>query len=162
MVGLRPMTEPEFQAFLERSIPDYARDKIQAGTWAAEEAFEKARQAHASLLPQGLSTPRHLLFTIELDGRPVGNLWLAVEGSPGRASGFIYDVFVEPPYRRRGVGYAALRLLDAEASRLGARTLSLHVFGFNLAARTLYEKLGYEITDVNMTKNLDGREEIHG
>lgn len=151
-MNLRRMTELEFRAFRERSIPDYAQDKIQAGSWGAEEALEKSRQAHSGLLPQGLSTPDQHLFKIELDRQAVGDLWLALEGRPDHRKGFIYDVFVESPYRRRGLAEAALRLLEGEAFRLGARSLSLHVFGFNGAARALYEKLGYEVTDVNMSK----------
>ena len=33
-------------------------------------------------------------------------------------------------------------------------SISLHVFGHNRVARALYEKLGYETTNVNMTEKL--------
>ena len=42
----------------------------------------------------------------------------------------------------------------ARPSRQGLETLALHVFGHNPGARALYEKLGYEITNINMAKHL--------
>ena len=47
-----------------------------------------------------------------------------------------------------------MRLLEKEALGLGVSGLSLHVFGYNLAARALYQKLGFEITNINMSKAL--------
>jgi predicted GNAT family acetyltransferase len=37
---------------------------------------------------------------------------------------------------------------------MGLKTLKLHVFGSNHVARKLYETVGYETTNVNMSKNL--------
>lgn len=37
----------------------------------------------------------------------------------------------------------------------GAQSLGLNVFGFNSAARGLYESLGYEETSVKMKKSLN-------
>lgn len=154
MITLRKMNEGEFESFLARSIPQYASEKVKAGNWSAEEAIERSRQEHASLLPQGLATPDHHLYTIALDGEPVGDLWLAVQQMSGGATGFIYDVFIAEPFRRRGIAWQALKLLENEAARLSIGKYSLHVFGFNTAARALYGKLGYEITNINMEKTL--------
>ena len=151
------MTETEFTAFLERSIPEYADEKVKAGNWAAEESLQKSRESHAKLLPHGLSTPDNYLFTIEHDGKTVGNLWLAIQHRPDGPIGFVYDVYIAEPFRRRGIAANAMRLLEEEAPRLGLHSLALHVFGDNAAARALYEKLGYEITNVNMSKNLPRR-----
>ena len=37
---------------------------------------------------------------------------------------------------------------------LGFDTIALHVSGHNQAGRALYEKMGYEITNINMAKKL--------
>jgi ribosomal protein S18 acetylase RimI-like enzyme len=37
------------------------------------------------------------------------------------------------------------------ARELGAQTMSLHVFGFNTAARALYGSLGFVETNINMS-----------
>jgi ribosomal protein S18 acetylase RimI-like enzyme len=47
-----------------------------------------------------------------------------------------------------------MRALEGEAKRLGFKKLGLHVFGHNMIARGLYEKLGYAITNLNMAKSL--------
>ena len=154
MVSLRPMTEEEFQAFLDRSIPAYAADKVRAGNWTPEEAEKKSQEQHARLLPDGLDSDHQHLYTIELDGKPAGNLWLSSDPRLAGSVGFICDLYVAEEYRRQGIATEAMRLLEAEATRLGLSGLFLHVFGYNLAARALYEKLGYEITNLNMAKSL--------
>ena len=158
MVTLRGMTEEEFQAFLARSIPEYAAEKVKAGNWTPDEALERSREEHVTLLPQGLATPNHHLYTIEQAGKPVGRLWLSVDQHIAGGAGFIYDLFVDEPFRRRGIASEAMRLLEKEALGLGVRSLALHVFGTNLAARALYQKLGYEITNINMAKDLTADE----
>ena len=40
---------------------------------------------------------------------------------------------------------------------MGIDTVGLHVFGYNHAARTLYEKMGYQVTGIGMTKTLGKR-----
>jgi ribosomal protein S18 acetylase RimI-like enzyme len=70
-------------------------------------------------------------------------------------SGFIFDLFVESEYRRRGVAERAMKLLEVEARRMKIGRLSLHVFGSNSPARTLYTKLGYKETDINMAKEIE-------
>ena len=41
---LIPMTQPEFEIFLARAIPDYAADNVRAGYWSESEALEKSRE----------------------------------------------------------------------------------------------------------------------
>jgi ribosomal protein S18 acetylase RimI-like enzyme len=155
MVRIRGMTEEEVQAFLDRNIPAYAADKVQAGNWTSEEAEQRAREEYSRLLPAGLNSAHQHLYTIELDEEPAGDLWLSSDPYMAGGAGFVYDLYVVEEFRRRGIATQALRLLEAEAACLGLSGLSLHVFGDNLAARALYEKLGYEITNLNMAKSLN-------
>jgi len=154
MVSLRVMTEEEFQAFLAQSVPEYASEKVKAGNWTPEEALERSRKDHATLLPEGLASPNQHLYSIELDGRPVGRLWVSVDPRAAGGAGFIYDLFVDEAFRRQGIAAEAMQLLEKEALSLGVNSLALHVFGYNSAARALYQKLGYEITNINMSKAL--------
>ena len=57
-------------------------------------------------------------------------------------------------FRRRGYGEQAMAAIEDKVRELGLDTIDLHVFGFNTAARALYEKMGYSVTDVNMRKRL--------
>ena len=153
-VSLRGMTEKEFQTFLAESIPEYSAEKVKAGNWDSEAALERSRDEHTKLLPEGLTSPNQHLYTVELNGNPVGRLWLSVDPDVAGGAGFIYDLFVAESFRRRGIAAQAMRLLEREALRLGLGSLALHVFGYNSAARALYQKLGYEITNINMSKAL--------
>ena len=154
MVSLRPMNEPEFQAFWAQDIENYAAEKVKAGNWTADEALQKSRDTHDRLLPEGRDSPSQHLYTIERDGKPVGRLWLSTDPKLGVGVGFIYDIFIGEPFRRQGIARQAMNLLEKEAVRLGLKSLALHVFGFNTAARYLYEQLGYSITNINMSKPL--------
>lgn len=51
-------------------------------------------------------------------------------------------------------GTQALRAVEERAIELGAVNVELHVFGHNPAARSLYEKVGYETTSVVMRRRL--------
>jgi RimJ/RimL family protein N-acetyltransferase len=156
-VRLVPMDQDDFAAFLKEAIPDYARDKVRVGNWQPDEAIERSRREFENLLPQGPTTPNIFLWKIEdaESATKVGILWLGVQERNGEQDGFVYDVRVFEPYRRRGYASAAFRALEAEARWLGLASIGLHVFGDNHAARALYQKLGYVETNVNMRKLIE-------
>jgi ribosomal protein S18 acetylase RimI-like enzyme len=60
-----------------------------------------------------------------------------------RAEGFISDVAVLGPYRRRGVARALLARAEEEARIRRKRYLGLYVSGSNQAAQQLYLRLGF-------------------
>ncbi len=64
------------------------------------------------------------------------------------------DLAIFEQHRRRGYASEALRLLEEKVREQGLDTISLHVFGHNHAARELYEKSGYAVTNVNMSKKI--------
>jgi ribosomal protein S18 acetylase RimI-like enzyme len=47
-----------------------------------------------------------------------------------------------------------MEAIEDEVRKLGISKIGLHVFGFNAAARSLYDKLGFEVTDTSMEKNI--------
>jgi ribosomal protein S18 acetylase RimI-like enzyme len=147
------MNEAAFQRFLERTIPEYAHEKVAAGNWPPEGSVERARAEYQKLLPAGLTTPNQHLYSIEWGGEDVGVIWLAALDEVD--DGFILELYVNENVRGQGIASAAMRALEVEAKRLGFKKLGLHVFGHNLIARGLYEKLGYAITNINMAKDLD-------
>jgi GNAT superfamily N-acetyltransferase len=156
MIYLEPMTETEFDAFLADAIRDYAKDKVDAGNWDAAEALQRSTREFQNLLPDGVASQGQHLFTIKDEtGAAVGMIWFAEEKSGPRPVAFIYDFLIREPYRRRGYATQALAAVEDEVRALGIDTLALHVFGHNHAARALYEKTGYVITNINMAKKLD-------
>ncbi|HEX8371921.1 MAG TPA: GNAT family N-acetyltransferase [Chthoniobacterales bacterium] len=156
MIELVPMDEPEFAAFLEHAIPSYAAEKVLAGSWTLEESVERSAEAYLTLLPNGLATAHHFLFNIRepVSGENVGVVWLADDRENSPRGGFIYELSIAESHRRTGLAQAAMKAIEEKARGMGIDTLRLHVFGQNRPARLLYEKLGYETTDINMAKRL--------
>jgi len=157
MTTLRPMTGPEYAAWLAESVPAYAADKAAAGQWAEAEALELARQDYATSLPRGLATPDNHLFTIEDDERrPVGMLWFAMTTRASARIAYVYDVSVIPDRQREGHAHRAFLALEEEIQRLGLSGIALHVFGHNLGAQALYARLGFRATNINLFKAVGG------
>jgi RimJ/RimL family protein N-acetyltransferase len=154
MITLQPMTDADFHIYLEKAIPEYAREKVQAGNWSETEALERSRKEYEGYLPQGAQTAENFLFMLVNEaGEKVGFLWYALQPKqPGW--GFIYDFEVYAPFRRRGYASQALALLDQDARRHGLNKLELHVFGHNLPARELYKKAGFVESNIMMLKQL--------
>ena len=106
-------------------------------------------RAFAEWLPARLdSTYFHWLAAH--DGRPVGSAgvllldWPPSPRDPRGGLGFIYNVYVEPAHRRRGLARATLELLHQWARDRNLGALALHA---SEAGRPLYETLGYEPTN---------------
>jgi ribosomal protein S18 acetylase RimI-like enzyme len=156
MIQLVPMTEQEYRIFLDRSIREYAEDKVRAGAWSQTEALARSRREHRTLLRDGLRSKYHHLYTIrESDGgEAVGVLWFRANLDSATPSGFIFDIEIDEPHRRKGYGREAMQQLEEIARKMGLRGLELHVFAFNEGARTLYESLGYTVAGLNMSKQL--------
>jgi len=156
VVTLEPMTQTEFESYLEPAIADYAEGHVADGQWAPAEALEKARKEFQDLLPQGIQTPDQYLFTLVNDAQQkVGMLWFALRGGPGHGSAWVYDVRIDNAFQRHGYGSAAFGEMEKKVRALGGNKIALHVFGGNHAAREMYEKLGYETTNVLMAKTLE-------
>ncbi len=156
MVRLVPMKATEYQAYLSISLREYAEEKVRAGNWQPEEALERSAQEFQQLLPEGVATKDNYLYDIEDEalGATVGIIWLARMMRGAKPILFIYDFRIDEAHRRKGYGEQAMLATEVQARALGYDTIALHVFGHNHAARALYEKLGYEITNINMAKKL--------
>ena len=155
-VRLTALTEDEFQAYMADGIARFAEGKLKAGSWSPGEALEKSRGVHEKLLPEGMATEGHHFYSIQetQHGQKVGILWLAVRCETARSLGFVYDLFIDTRFRRRGYATQAMRALEGKARELGVEAIALHVFTHNPAAIGLYEKLGYEAKSMNMVKQL--------
>jgi ribosomal protein S18 acetylase RimI-like enzyme len=151
--SLRPISEAEYASWLAIVVPEYAEDKIKSGQWSSETALQQSRREFEDLLPQGRATPDNYFYTVlgpnEL---AVGALWFASKARAGRRVAFVCDIYIYPEHRRRGYAMQAFQDLELEIVRLHLSGIALHVFGHNLAAQALYEKLGYVPTNISMFK----------
>ena len=158
MVRFEPLTASQYESYLEQAVQDYAAENVRSGRWTADEAPEESRAEYARLLPEGLDTVDHYLLSIldTSDGQRVGLIWYWLDRRRNRV--FIYDLQIDEAHRRQGYAAQAMRLLEEEGLQLGADRVALHVFAHNHAARALYEKLGYEATNIMMAKLLTAEE----
>lgn len=153
-VALRPLGVAELDAFLDRVVCSYAAERASAVDARTEDAQRNARSQVEALLPQGLATPDHHIYSVLEGNAAVGHLWIAVTSVDGFHSAFLYDIHLHEDARGRGVGRRVMVLAEAVARGLGARDLELHVFAQNTRARGLYESLGYRIASLGMRKRL--------
>ena len=157
MVRLVPMLESDLASYLEMTIPNYAAENLKAGYWSEEEALGKSRDTYNKLLPEGVSSKNQHLYKIEdvESGRSVGVIWLNARTDAPHPSGFIYDIEVNEEFRGKGYGKQAMLAVEEKARELGLKSIGLHVFAHNAVAKGLYEKIGYELKSMNMTKAID-------
>ena len=156
-VALEPMTAAEFDAMKTASIVQYARENVAVGNWPKEEAERLSAVEIDRLLPEGRATPDHFFFTVRAGPAQeiVGHLWFAIRRPPDGSGGFVFEVEIREPHRRKGYGEGTFRALEEFARARGVDRIGLHVFGSNAGAIALYRKLGFDTTGLLMMKKLD-------
>ena len=156
MIELRPMTVAEYAAYFTQAVAEYAEDKVKAANWPIEGALERSHQEFVKYLPLGLETPDNEVCTLvdAASGLAVGMIWYALVVGSTTPTWFIFDFSINPEERRKGYAAQALAALEERARDQGIQSIELHVFGHNTAARALYEKAGFEITNINMRKKV--------
>jgi ribosomal protein S18 acetylase RimI-like enzyme len=161
MASLRfvAMSDTEYETWARAETLGYAAEHVRTGQWSKEEATARATAEFRTLLPKGLETPGQYLYVLEDPSTQdrVGFVWFQAGAGPRPDEpprAYVYDIVVQPAFRGRGYGEAAMRLVEESAKKLGFHTLGLHVFGHNTVARSLYEKLGYVPTNIVMKKDL--------
>ena len=152
---LRPLRDDEFDAFRTQITAEYGQEISELGDTPMDVARRRAEESMREVLPDGLATPGHWIHVLELEGKRVGLLWLAVRTMDERQVMFIYDVEIDPAYRGRGLGRAAMVLAERETLAQGLHRIELNVFGGNAVARKLYLSLGYIERAIHMAKDLD-------
>ena len=75
---------------------------------------------------------------------------------------WVYNIEVDPAFRGRGYGRAAMILAEEEARSRGMTSLGLNVHGQNTVARSMYDSLGYGVTALQMKKPLPARARRRG
>ncbi|MDN4610016.1 GNAT family N-acetyltransferase [Arthrobacter burdickii] len=153
-IRLVPMSAERFPEWLDRSRTEFIADLVATGE-SPEAAHRQAAEALDGAFPTHGPTATNAVFdVVDSAGTAVGYLWIAQGEPDDEASWWVWDVVIEPGHRGKGLGRATMLLAEEYARSQGAHALGLSVFGFNTAARGLYESLGYEVTSVRMRKRL--------
>ena len=111
----------------------------------------------ASSLQALLDSPNtHLYMGRDEHGSPVAMATLCLAASPTGLKAWVEDVAVAADCRRRGYARALLSHIEAEARRLGAKSLNLTSRPERTAANALYRKAGFALRATNVyRKRLD-------
>jgi RimJ/RimL family protein N-acetyltransferase len=153
MITLRPMTDSEFAAFKDFMYQDYAEAQARGAGVPVDQVRELAHAQIDHLMQDGLRSPAHRYWKVVTpEGTVVGDLSLQVETDKRQA--FIYFIGIDQAYRSRGYAQQALAALEDLLRTHGVTHISLSVFGDNVVARHVYERMGYQPSAILMRKDL--------
>lgn len=156
MLHLIAMNEEQFRTFATHSSSGYAQDIEQTYLLPKDLAQRQALEIYNELLPDGLDTPEHYLFSLRSrTGEDVGVLWFGINSDHGSTTLFIYDIEIHPHAQRCGHGKKALEHVESWARAHGIRRIELNVFAHNKAGLALYSAYGLEPHEITMSKRLD-------
>ena len=151
---VRPMTAGEFGTWRQDAIENYARSQARARDTAYEDEIDLAAESFERFLPDGMATAgSSLLIVLGSPDERVGVLWLGPHPTKPNAT-WVYEVVIDEAHRGKGHGRAAMLAAERIAREAGHTAIGLNVFGFNQTARSLYDSLGYEVSSVQMHKQL--------
>jgi ribosomal protein S18 acetylase RimI-like enzyme len=147
------MTDAECDAYIKDAVVGYADAHIQNGM-DPEIAREHSQKTYAELLPDGPQSKDQYIFTVKDDDETVGMLWFAERSQGNTRAAFVYDVRIDENHQRKGYGSQAFAIMEDKVRELGINSIRLHVFGYNHGAIAMYQKLGFETTNLQMEKKL--------
>ena len=138
------MTEQEYAAFYRTSFEHQTEELMREEELTREEAESETQKELDEMLPNGQVTPDNYLFSIKKQRETAGYLWFMTEMNEDVKQAFLCDILVYEQYRRNGCGEAALAEMERLAKGMDCRKCVMFVDGNNHAAKSLYEKCGYE------------------
>lgn len=150
------MNTEQFLAYAAHSSVGYAND-IQL-TYKQPLDLTPAQQSWSmdQLLPQGVDTPNHYLFTLHsAEGENIGLLWFGTYEEYSVKTLFIYDLEIYPRAQRRGHATEVMDMIERWAVANDIGRLELNVFAHNHAAQALYHACGLAPYEITMGKQLD-------
>lgn len=117
---LLPMNGEQFASFRSRSIADFAEEKVEAGTWAPEEALERAEESYERYLPQGLETPGAYVYNVvhPVDGI-VGYIWFNVTENRRGKEAFCWILWWKKHIAAKGTALRQWKHLNVQRVVLG-------------------------------------------
>lgn len=139
-------------ALLVRTHHDFDPQRFIAATSRTETGY-------GSFLGTQLDDPNIVILVAERGGEVLGYTYAGVEGTDYMAlrgpAGVVYDIVVDPAYRRQGVGRM---LLDATLDALkakGSPRVVLSTADRNVSAQGLFDRAGFRRTMIEMTRELN-------
>jgi len=139
--SLRPVRRPADDVFLRKVYHSTREDEMKQSGWDREQiAAFLDQQFHFQDVYYQREFPDAQYSIIELDGKPIGRLYLDRRKDEHR----IIDIALLGAHRGKGLGHAIMTEILDEARGVG-KPVGIHVEQNNPAMR-LYERLGFEKT----------------
>src|SRR5829696_6994221 len=148
------MSDEEYAEFRERSEVSYAAEIAASRAVPLPAARRQAAEDHERLLPEGVRTPDHYLWTVYEGDEPVGDLWLHVETKPDGRHAFGYGIEGRQELRRRGYGRAITAAAEQKCREMNVVSIGLTVFGPTRPLRVCMRTWAFEVTLLQMHKHL--------
>ena len=150
MLQLRPAqpTDAGLILALVRELAEYEREP------------EAVKATEQDILRDGFgSAPRFQCVIAEWDGSPAGFALFFYNYSTweGRAGLYLEDLYVRPPFRKRGIGKALFRHLAQRAVDENLSRLVWQVLEWNRPAIEFYESIGARHASAWLTMRLTGQ-----
>jgi ribosomal protein S18 acetylase RimI-like enzyme len=156
VIFLKPMSQTEFDAFKLCSQREFAAALAAAHSITLEQALASASEQFGRIVPNGIQTKDHLFFEAidRASNDSIGYIWLDLRVLLGAKVASVNDIYVREIYRNKGLGKKLMTLLEVEAKAAGASRVRLHVFQSNKVAFSLYQGMGYQISSLDMMKEI--------
>ncbi|WP_338761858.1 GNAT family N-acetyltransferase [Massilia sp. METH4] len=136
---IRPFTAGEWTTWRALRLAALADSPDAFGSTLAD-AQARADATWQALLAQAVAAPEQLPLLAEVAGESAGLTWAQVEGG----NAVVYQVWVAPDYRGRGIARALLERAIGWARDRGATVMELGVTAGDTPAVRLYRRLGFE------------------
>jgi ribosomal protein S18 acetylase RimI-like enzyme len=109
-----------------------------------------------STVDRYFSAETPLWFVTTSNSTKVACLWLgiAIDQVTGIRHPNIFTIYVDPDYRRQGIGRALMGHAEVWAKAQGYTQIGLQVFIDNQPAIDLYQQLGYQPRSISMMREL--------
>jgi ribosomal protein S18 acetylase RimI-like enzyme len=150
------MSWDDFDRWSPHSVRGAAAQLVASGLLPEPEAWAQVSGQLADLLPDGIATPLHHLWSVRSDGSWIGCLWMRVGPAGHEVVADVLDIEILPEARGHGWGRSTLLAAEQMACELGASVVRLNVYLHNTPAVRLYESLSYAVTGATLTRRLDG------
>ncbi|MGB8180269.1 MAG: GNAT family N-acetyltransferase [Acidimicrobiales bacterium] len=149
-IELRAKSSDDLRTWLTGMWDGYRTDLIDAGH-SREDAERNIERNRSQLLVGEDLADGQFVFDVWRGDDKVGTLWLGVRSG---TDWWIYDIVIDQAFRGTGLGRPTLRAAEEYVRSRGGSRLGLNVFGPNAVARHLYDAAGYQVTSLQMTKDL--------
>jgi ribosomal protein S18 acetylase RimI-like enzyme len=139
--------------FLEHSRSSYVAALVASGVDSSE-AERLAGDQQAEAFPHGQPADGHLVLEVIADSEVCGHVWIGPRAIGDVEHWWVWDIEIAQAFRGRGIGRWVMRMAEDCARQRGAIEIGLTVFADNVAARRLYDDLGYREASLRMRKEL--------